>query len=81
MEHPTNPCTAYCASDLDPGPLPTIQTLSPGFRELLAENRALRDQLGELRERLAWLVGRYDHDQRVVPVEKIEALLGDDSDA
>lgn len=50
--------------------------LSPGFLDLLAENRALRDQLGELRDQLAWLVGRYEVDN-TIPMFEIEKLLSE----
>lgn len=52
---------------------------SPGFMELMAENRRLCDQLGDLRAELARLVGYHEKDGSI-PVEKIEALLGGDGD-
>lgn len=51
-------------------------TLSPGFLDLLAENRALRDQLNWVRIQLAVLAGRHERDG-AIPVEKIEALLSE----
>lgn len=52
------------------------RALSPGFRDLLDERRELCDQLGEVRERLAALVGRYERDG-AIPLFEVERLLSE----
>lgn len=55
----------------------TEQNLSPGVLDLLAENRILRGHLGEVRERLAWLVGRYERSGTAIPLFEIDDLLSE----
>lgn len=50
------------------------ESTSSQFRELLAENRALRERLGDLRVALARLCGYHELDGQI-PVVKIEDLL------
>lgn len=45
------------------------------IRELLAENRAQRETIGQMREELYRLIGYHDGREDAVPCRKLEDLL------